>query len=195
MSPLSWRTAIRRWRATRVERLYGERARKLFGELIEPPGDWPMLSQLAALADRFEKALKAGDRRELAELHDLDPDDVGDGDKAMLDYLFTSERSPFAEVRRAGRSQSALFIRHRQLSGEDYREAGRFPDGVLCFCRTRDCSHSWPISASDASNAPDKPYACTMIEPQGWAKRKSRFNTSVDKAWLAEPARTAFRRT
>ena len=178
----------------RVERLYGERARKRYGELIAPPDDWPMLPQLQALADRFETALKAGDRRALAALHDLDPDDPGD-DRAMLDYLLTDERSPFAEIRRAGQSQSALFIRHRQLSGDDYREASRHPSGVLCFCRTRDCSRSWPISASDASNAPDKPYACTMIEPQDWAKRKSRFNTLVDKAWLAEPAETAFHRS
>lgn len=177
----------------RLERLTGERARRLYGELVVPPPDWPLLSWLLDLSGQFERALRAGDRGRLAALHDIDLKSARRPSQEALDYLL-DETSPFAEVRRRGTVQSELFIHYGDLTGSGYAESSRYPSGVLCFCRTRDCTHVWPISASDASNAPDKPYACTMIEPQDWTKRKAAFRTPVNRAWLAEPARTAFHR-
>jgi hypothetical protein len=177
----------------RLERLTGERARRLYGELVVPPPDWPVLSWMLDLAGQFESALRTGDRERLARLHDISLETDHESSREMLDYLL-DQASPFAEVRTGGQVQSELFIHSGGLSGSRYVVHSRYPSGVLCFCRTRDCTHVWPISASDASNAPDKPYACTMIEPQDWTRRKAAFRTPVNSAWLAEPARTAFRR-
>lgn len=179
--------------SVRYERLVGEAARRQFGNLVAAPADWPTRPLLLALAEEFRAALIAGDRHKLADLHDFGPGSTNPSDAKLLDFLL-DPGSPFAEIRDARSTALMLFIFNSQTSPKGYAEATRNPGGTVCFCRTRNCSESWPISLSDAANRADRPFVCTKIEPRDWTSRKAGFHTSIGTSGLAEPAKTAFHR-
>lgn len=173
------------------ERLSGEAARRDFGNLAFMPADWPQRAQIEALVADFLAALRAGDRAALAGLHDISPSTHNESDRESLARLLDSLYSPFAGFRRAAPPQTAIFVGGR--GGAPLPPDGNVAARV-CFCRTAECTGRWPISASDADAAEDRPYACTAIEPRDWTPRRAGFLTPAQwQGWLPEPAATAFR--
>lgn len=172
-------------------RLMGERARARLGSLAEIPEDWPRRPDLEAFAHGFLRALRAGDRAALAELHDIAP--RGRESSATLRALLDDPASVWAEIRRGPDSEIALFVRAIGQSAT-LGAASALPEGLACFCRVRNCAQLWPIAWADADNAPQRPYACTFIEPAEWLPRRAQLSTPQRPAWRPEPQRTAFRR-
>lgn len=175
--------------AVRYERLTGEAARTRVGDLVAATARTPGLAALQAFAREFADAIRRGDRAALAALHDFGTDLRGDDDRRVLAYLLEMPDSPFAEMRRGADPGVAIFVRRNASIERDVEVSG-----VLCFCRAGHCGDNWPISIIDAANGPDKPYACTIVEPRNWEPRRGGLHTYVNAAWLLEPARTASRR-
>jgi hypothetical protein len=133
-------------------------ARPGYGDLTPAPANWPHLAAVHALVERLIATLRARDVQRLDQLMFGDPDAV-DGtllnrtNRMMLD----DKRSPFAALRTAARPvQWVVLIGWNQAAEDD--------SAVVCFCRIRDCSQSWPIARRDANNQPERPYACAMAQ-------------------------------
>jgi hypothetical protein len=166
------------------ERMTGEDARLRYGNIAFMPADWPHRARLERLAAQFLAALRAGDRAVLAALHDIGPESTTES-RAQLAALLDDPASPFVQLRGGAPSQSAIFVVSRD--GEA-TPADRL-SGILCFCRAGDCTDRWPIAFHDADGDPDRPYACTHIQP--W--ESAGFWTPTRGGGLAEPPATAFR--
>lgn len=171
------------------QRLVGEPARSRVGDLVQAPDDWLQLSALRRLAADFRAALRKGDRRALAEMHDIgaDPDAR---ERALLEFLIDRPDSPFAQVRRNRAVPMAIFIRRSEIERARARLPVEAPFGTICLGRRGDRRRAWPISADDADNDPERPYACTDV---GWpddGRGTLRLYTRLDRAGgLAEPSR------
>lgn len=177
----------------RYARLTGERARKLHGNVVEAPADWPHLAKLRTLGNQFRSALRLGDRNRLATLHDF-KDSLDEHENNGMQLLMNWTNSPFAEVRNDAALPMAIFVDRLDVERRATGTAPPFLDGTICFCRTHNCAGSWPIARNDADNHTDRPYACTRIEDQDWPGGKPFLTTPVGSGvWLAEPRRTAFR--
>ena len=176
------------------ERLTGEASRQRFGNIAPIPDDWPHRRALEAMAADFLGALRSGDRARMAALHDIRPNTTHAHDSRMLALLLDDPNSPFAELRRRDTPQTLILTTTRDgrpFAGDDNDGVS----GILCFCRAEDCSGRWPIAQFDADNAPARPYACTIVEPRDWSARGAGLNTPIGSTgFLAEPARTVFRR-
>jgi len=184
---VSWRENASR----RYERLMGESARARLGSLAQIPADWPHRPDLEAFARDFLHALRAGDRAALAQLHDISP--AGRERDATLHALLDAPGSVWAEVRQGPTPQQVIFTEAMTQSSA-LGAADELPDGLVCYCRVRDCSQTWPIAWADADNAPERPYACTFVQPADWLPRRAWLDTPQRPAWHPEPRRTAFRR-
>jgi hypothetical protein len=179
-------------REVRVERLTGESARQRFGNLVRMPTDWPQRTAVEEFAADFVASLHTRDRSRMAELHDIRPTTRHQGDRAMLDMLLSEAESPFAGIRAGDAPQTAIFVRREHDGSLRDRDA---PSAVICFCRSADCTNRWPISDVDAGNSPERPYACTRVEPRDWMRRGAGLSTAPSRrGFLAEPMETAFRR-
>jgi hypothetical protein len=172
-------------------RLMGERARARVGSFARLPQASPQRAALESFANDFLRALRAGDRAALAQLHDVAPQ-ASERDPALR-ALLDDPGSVWAEIRRGPVPRRAIFAPTRPQSAAP-EPAGDLPEGLACFCRVRDCSGAWPIAWADADNAAERPYACTFVQPAEWLPRRARLGTPERAAWRAEPARTAFRR-
>ena len=178
-------------REVRVERLTGESARQRFGNLVRMPTDWPQRMAVDGFAADFLAALRARDRERMAELHDIRPTTGRQDDRAMLDMLLSEPESPFAGIRDAEAPQMAIFVQREHDGSLRDRDA---PSALICFCRSADCTDRWPIAHLDADNSPDRPYACTRVEPRDWMRRGAGLSTGLSRrGFLAEPTETAFR--
>lgn len=178
----------------RAERLIGERARHDFGNIVQAPLGWRHRAGLEAVAGNFLAALRARDRQRMAQLHEIPAGTDNEYHRRMLRMLAEDEASPFADVRRQASPQMAIFLTSRQGVPLEQQASARAA-GIICFCRGPDCSDRWPISGVDVDNAPERPYACTRVEPRGTGARGAILSTSsAEQAFLAEPARTAIRR-
>lgn len=166
------------------ERLTGEDARRRYGNIAFMPADWPHRARLERLAAQFLAALRAGDRAVLAALHDIRPESTNES-RAQLSTLLDDPASLFVQLRGGAPSQSAIFVVSRDGAAIP---ADRL-SGILCFCRAGDCTERWPIAFHDADGDPDRPYACTHVQP--W--ESAGFWTPARGGGLAEPLRTAFR--
>jgi hypothetical protein len=172
-------------RELRYDRLVGEEARQLYGNLAPMPAVWPFRRQMEVMAGDFLAALRSADREALEALYD---DQIGRED---LSYLIDDPASPFAELRGSAPSQTAHFVGMAPDGSLLDRDE---PDATICFCRSGDCSNKWPIARFDAENAPERPFACIRVVPRDWVTRGFGLDTMTRGGWLYEPAATAFRR-
>lgn len=176
-------------RSKAAQRLTGEAARREVGDLVPAPDDWPQLAALRRTGEEFRLALGRGDKRALAEMHDMSAKPGGQ-DSVFIENLVSGAESPFAEVRRDPSLPMALFVRRGEL---ERARSGRLPEwhfGTVCFARRADRSIDWPISANNADNDPARPYACASVVQRDWAVRKIGVDTPASRGgWLAEPDR------
>jgi hypothetical protein len=168
----------------RYDRLVGEEARQLYGNLAPMPADWPFRAQIERIASEFISALRSSDRQALLALHD------NQIDSGELGYLLEDRDSPFAQLRQRAPSQTALFVGMAPDGSLLDRDE---PDATICFCRAGDCSNKWPIARFDAENAPERPFACIRVVPRDWVTRGFGLDRPSRGGWLYEPAETAFR--
>jgi hypothetical protein len=171
-------------RSGHFERLTGEDARRRVGDLVLATSRTPGYSVLQGFAREFADAVRRGDRAALARLHDFSGDRNPD-DRQTLDYILNDAVSSFVELRRGTGGDSAIFVRRNASITRDEGVSG-----VLCFCRSASCRDRWPISIFDAGNDPERPFACTIVEPRNWEPRGAGLNTGR-RSWLPEPQRAS----
>lgn len=160
-----------------------------YGDIEPVPANWPHRAMIEAQADRFLSALRARDRRTLAGLASEEQE------ADTLRFLLDDPSSPFASLRTSTTTPQTIVLSYRYLvrprpedepiDDEDY-------SAIVCFCRETDCSERWPLASFDADNLPERPYACTKIEPYvSDGKDVPHFVTPAGKTGLAEPTRRA----
>ena len=175
-------------------RLIGEAARRRVGNLVFAPVSWPQLAELRNIGERFRAAIPAGDRAGLMQLHAFG-DASNEHEQRLLGAMLDDPASVFAQLRTDRDRPMAIFVDRHEA---ERLRAGILPEqpfGTICFCRTSDCTGRWPISSSDADNAPRRPYACTRTGYVDWAARRIGPDTPLSRGgWLGEPPETAFRR-
>lgn len=168
-----------------------------YGDIEPVPADWPHRAKIEALAEKFLAALRTTDRATLTDIHFEDVGPEWNEDKArLLHFLLDDPRSPFPAVRRSGSTPQTMILSYRELvhpgPDDDLREAEADYSAFVCFCRERECSGRWPIASFDADNTPDRPYACTLIEPgSSNGKDAPQFRTPAMRTGLAEPKHRA----
>jgi hypothetical protein len=173
-----------------IERMTGEAARARFGNIVPIPADWPFRKRLEQMAADFTAALRSRDRAKLASLHDVDPRQPGESDRDLLSWLLDDPDSVFARFRSAAPSETKIFV-NASADGRPFRHDEIA--AILCICRERACGGRWPISGHDADNGPQRPYACTRVEPRDWVPAGAGLNTPRGEGFLLEPRRTAYR--
>jgi hypothetical protein len=119
------------------------------GDLTPAPKDWPMLAGVQKMASSFVAALRSKDR---AGLIALVKDDYA------ADMLLADETSAVADLRKPEERASHVLVR-KSADGN----TNRFESDV-CYCRTKDCSKSWPIARRDGDNQTSRPYACIRVD-------------------------------
>lgn len=176
----------------RYERLTGEHAREVYGNIVEMDDDWPFARELHETSAAFLAAFRAGDRDRLMALHDFtDPKHVSNA--RVMTLLLDQPDSPFAQIRSNPAPQTQFFVSRYEAGQVEAGKRPKLASGIACYCRTKDCTGRWPISRNDADNLPERPYACTWIRKEDWPGGKVIVETRVGETrWLAEPARTAF---
>ena len=167
------------------ERMVGEEARRLYGNLAPMPTDWPFRRDMEAMAREFMAAIRSADRDALEALFD------GQIGRKDLSYLLEDPASTFAELRRSTPLQTGYFVSMAPDGSLLDRDE---PDAIICFCRSADCSEIWPISRFDAGNAPERPFACIGVIPRDWVARGFGLDTLAGGGSMLEPEQTAFRR-
>ena len=151
--PYLWLHGLRSRGRSGAVRLAGEANRGRIGDLVPAPGSWPHRRFVEVQAGRWLRALQGGDRREFGRIH-LEAEIGG---RRATRLAFGRHRG-FADIRR-GRPQSIILVRREPPDREDDYSS------TICFCRTGDCSHLWPIAEIDADNAETRPYVCTRFVP------------------------------
>ncbi|HVY88473.1 MAG TPA: hypothetical protein VG942_06365, partial [Hyphomonadaceae bacterium] len=121
------------------------------GDLAPANADWPTLASVQKVAAEFVAALRAKDRVALTRLT---------GSDYGADMLLADETSAVADLRKPAERQIQVFLRK---SPPNASTAMQFESDV-CYCRTRDCSKTWPIARRDADNQPSRPYACVHVD-------------------------------
>lgn len=177
--PYLWIYNLRGTRGPRIERRLQNFGREDYGDLKPAPQEWPHRAQVEALAGQFFAALRSKDRETLSRLHF--PDDKSrrpEDERELLDYLLDSH-SPFEVLN----SEHIILI-----DGTTYDEPDAY-SATVCFCRVASCSGRWPIATFDADNLPDRPYACSKIEPHLGDDEHTQpvFDTPEETSGLAEP--------
>jgi hypothetical protein len=180
-----------------IARQTGEHARARFGTLRAPPVDWPHRSIVEGIARRWLQAIQRHDSANFALLHGLELDDIdGDDDQPgeLFYEAFTTADSSFASFRNSKAiPPAALFVVAPPKSLIDELQAKPQDDdyetSVACFCRTASCAERWPISLSDAANAPQRPYICAQIDIEGTREGEPTYNVHTNIEWrlLKEP--------
>jgi hypothetical protein len=190
--PVIWLRELRHVRRLAPLRHMGERARAAYGDLALAPADWPHHEHVTGRAEAFLTALRDGDRRAFAELHD---GGVNLGRSHEAARFAFSPSSPFAEIARAeDPPQMSIFV-DRAVQAENPPRRHDAVSATVCFCRSADCTGIWPIARIDADNRRARPYACTRLTPYILLGRTEQiFITEQGERGLAEPAQTAFRR-
>jgi hypothetical protein len=178
--------------STRYERMTGESARELFGNLVPLEDDWPFAQRLQAASSEFLAALRARDQAKLMALHDFTNPDH-EFHRKVMDLLLRRSDSPFVQVRTNPNPQMQLFLDRFEVEQQGAGKDPRLALAVACYCRIGDCKGRWPISYNDADNWVTRPYACVRIRKEDWPGGKLIVETQPGSGrWLAEPERTAF---
>jgi hypothetical protein len=141
---------------------------------------------LRDLAYRFRRAVATGDRKSLSS---FDPF-VGGED---LRYVFEDHDSPFRELRDGADKPFEVLVEEDDSTGRS-SEMRQDREAELCFCRTDDCSDSWPIASFDARDDLDHPYVCVAVEEDGDEGIILSFGhreEGTQRSPLREPAGTA----
>lgn len=178
--------------AWRYERLAGEPARTRFGSLSHLPIYWPSRGRLQELATLFRAAIARGDETELAGLHDLGSDASSPYRKKMLLFLKQEMRDRFAVPPGGASEEQAFLVSYLPPDSPAYERSregdARTAFGLVCYCRTRDCTKLWPLAGIDVNNRADQPYVCTYAS---WRDGRATFMTPTGEGGLAEPPRSA----
>src|SRR5690242_5721910 len=99
----------------------------------------------------FLGALRSGDRATLSRMREAS--------EVAVEQLFADDTA-IADLRQPVERQMQAF----KVAGPP---GGAVVDGkvvaVVCSCRTKDCSKTWPIALRDADNQPSRPYACIRV--------------------------------
>lgn len=173
----------------RLERLMGRVAREDYGDLIAAQSRSLVPPVISDLADQFIAGVRRGDGATLAELvvpyitgYDEDPARVA----AFRFYLAGEGDSALAFLRQADEPQRAYFY---ERQSPEHQSFGYVPTWHVCFCRTADCSETWPISAIDSDATTDRPYVCVRtVMPDEGLNSPPRQLGIVPTAGLPEPA-------
>jgi hypothetical protein len=176
-----------------VERMVGTAARARYGNLLPMPQDWSVRPAMESVVQAFLEALRSGDRERALAIHGMGPDSSdahGEPGLRLAALLFDDPASPFAQFRSGAPSQITWFV--PRLDDIGRYEPGDLP-AIACFCRTSDCSESWPISSIDIRHQPGRPYACTRVVPRDWVPSMAELETDVQRTGPVEPMRTAAR--
>jgi hypothetical protein len=176
-----------------VERMAGEALRARYGNLSLMPQDWSVRPAMESVVQAFLAALRSGDRERAAAIHGIrprSPSNFGEEGRRLLAYLFDDPASPFAPFRSTAPSQFVWFV--PRIDDVERYQPGDLP-AIACFCRTRDCSESWPISTIDIRHQPGRPYACTRVLARDWVPSGVELETDVQRTGPVEPMRTAAR--
>jgi hypothetical protein len=73
---------------------------------------------------------------------------------------FAAQAGPgnlFADLHPLGARQERVMVGAEDLAAAPENP---LPNVITCWCRGPDCTGRWPVLASDADNAPSRPYAC-----------------------------------
>jgi hypothetical protein len=176
-------------------RQMGSYERKDYGNIEPAPPGWPYRAKIEALAATFLAALRAGDRKTLADIHFGNVGlDWKEEQAELLHFLLADRKSPFASLLLGtGTPQQLILLDRPPLDDEPTGDASTDGDGddyaaTICFCREQDCSELWPIAHVDADNLPTRPYACTRIDPYlDGGRTLPNFSTPIEKHGLTEP--------
>lgn len=180
------------------ERRMGSYERPDYGDLQPAPEDWPHRAQVHALAREFLTALRAQDRARLGQMHFPEDGPDWDADEtAVLDFLLTNRKSPFARLRANQTTPQQIVLVARlpldwTAADAELADASDY-SATICFCREASCTGRWPIATFDADNVASRPYACTSVGPYvvgGGKPAVSGFQTETGRGGLAEPRRT-----
>lgn len=168
----------------------GDGARRAIGDLETAEEAGPLPPEVSSLFNRFILAVRAGDQATLQGLIVSNYGDEQDEHRrvaAERAFLLGSE-SPLA-VLRAAREPQVAYFRSRLP-----RHVERPGNWHACFCKTADCSNVWPISESDATADPVRPYLCVEAFGQDYRRPADRIGVIRQSGYPLEPARTAIRR-
>lgn len=178
--------------STRYRRFVGERAREKFGNLVQMDEDWPFARDLRAASTEFFNALRAGDRAELIKLHDFNNSRMEFSGR-VIEALLDRSNSPFVQIRANPAPQTRIFLDRYEVEQMELGKPPKFAVGVACFCRSKDCTHRWPISYGDTDNSDTRPYACVRIRREQFQTgSKLALDTQPGGRWLDEPPAAAF---
>jgi hypothetical protein len=175
--PYLWIYNLRDIRGPRIGRRLQNFGRADYGDLKPAPDEWPHRSEVEALAGQFRGTALKGSR-------DLDAAALpGYGQqaasgRAQFVGLSVGTHSPFDHLN----SEHVILI-----DNDTYDDPAEYR-ATVCFCRSGSCSGRWPIAGFDADNLPDRPYACSKIEPYVINGRDTQaFDTPEETSGLAEP--------
>lgn len=174
------------------ERQTGDEQRRSFGDLETIAETGPLPAEVGVLFDRFVAAVRAGDEetlRALAILRDGDEQDERRRAVSERTFLLGEDGSSLASLRVAPVPPPATFFRQRSHRRSQYPGSWH-----ACFCRIRDCTSLWPISAQDASADPVRPYVCVQAFGYDYRRPPDRISIVRQSGYPLEPPRTAFRR-
>jgi hypothetical protein len=180
----------------RFVRQMGDANRRAFGDLETEAEAGPAPREVRELGERFLRGLRTRDAAALLDFVGLWSEYEHPERprwRARFGAWLTGDRgSPLAALRDGPeRPQTAFF---REMIHRDEREDGETGDWHICYCKTADCSATWPISADDATAEPVRPYVCLRAFDEDHGNSAPDRLAVVRRGRLREPPETAFRR-
>jgi hypothetical protein len=154
------RTEVRFGGRFRFTRQVGEKARAAFGDLMPASADNPVPAEVEATVAAWRGAFRTGDLaalEHLVRLYDFTEEEFTKRFGPLGPYLVGTV-GPFRPLR-AGAPEPLFLTERIDRQRAEYDQG----DWFACFCKSGDCSRSWPIAAEDAKALKGRPYACLRI--------------------------------
>ena len=127
-------------------------ARRLPGakgaDLAPAPKDWPHLQAVEKLANDFIAAFRAEDGKALAPFA---------RSAYEVELLLGGSATAIQDLKKPVDRPMQVFVHQASDSATTF-------GAEACYCRTKDCSRTWPIARRDADNQTSRPYACIAID-------------------------------
>ena len=178
------RTDVRFGGRVRFTRPVGEKARAAFGDLIPVSADNPLPAEVEAIVATWRGAFRAGDLAVLRRL--VRPYDFTEKDFAKrfgrIDPYLLGTSGAFVPLREG--ALEPVFLKERIDRQRAEYDQG---DWFACFCKSGDCSGSWPIAAADAKALKARPYACLRIHDPNDGSTGLRLGLETADNGLVEP--------
>jgi hypothetical protein len=173
-----------------LTRLVDEDARQRVGNLQPVTSTWFGFNAAADKARRWHAAVRSGDFREIAKVDGF----IGEPQSDYPTYNTLLHDRAFAELRDPKRTLQMQVFEWRTSYDKSSAKPGDF-SSIVCFCRFKDCSTVWPISETDADNAPQRPYVCLSVdrmvgnEPEITMHFGTGYNGLREPSWTSRVAR------